>query len=96
MAGSSIAGRPCLCMVRASSTSSLNARWNLTIIAKPVVPRSLDRVVVVARQPSFIAPTRLPRGMRTLSKKTSQKSALPDIWRSGLAVTPGVFMSSSR
>ena len=55
--------------------------------------RSWPRLALAIRQPLSTSPITWSAGMRTLSRKTSLKSLVPVISRSGRTSTPGVRMS---
>jgi hypothetical protein len=65
----------------------------MTMPAVPTLERSSARLVVATFQPSSTAPRTLSLGIRTPSKKTSLKSLVPVISRSGRTSTPGLVMS---
>ena len=62
-------------------------------VPPPIDTRSLPSVERATVQPSFGVPTTSSSGTKTSLKKTSLKSALPVIWRSGRTSTPGACMS---
>lgn len=80
---------PFLWAARASSTRT---RRQATTSPTKAVPRSYDSVTMVTRQPSFSAPTRLPTGIRTSSRKSWANSSDPASVRSGRTVMPGASM----
>ena len=62
----------------------------------PMSVRSDVSVVIVTPHPRLSSPTTFAAGMRTSSKKTSLKWAMPVIWRSGRISMPGVRMSTRK
>jgi hypothetical protein len=64
--------------------------------APPMDERSKSSVVAAMYQPRFSSPSRLERGTRTFSKKTSLKPWLFIMSMSGRVLMPGVFMSSRK
>jgi hypothetical protein len=64
--------------------------------AVAIATRSLARVVRASFQPSSTSPTTIASGTNTSSRKTSLKSALPVISRSGRTSMPELFFMSTR
>jgi hypothetical protein len=58
--------------------------------------RSFDSVVIIGPQPACTSPITFSCGMRTSSRNTSLKCALPVIWRRGRTSMPGVRMSTTK